>query len=55
MNVEEYIKQCKIMYARTQEDKELRKVYSDVHFLSLIQEAEQYERDIELGKKLFGV
>lgn len=53
MNVEEYIKQCKIMYARTQEDKELRKVYSDVHFLSLIQEAEEYKRGVELGEKIF--
>lgn len=53
MNVEEYIKQCRIMHEKTQKDKELKKVYSDVHFLALIQEAEEYKHSVKFADKLF--
>lgn len=55
MEVEEYIRQCKIMHEKTQKDKELKKVYSDVHFLALIQEAEEYKRNLDFADKLFNI
>lgn len=56
MDKQRLIQECRIMQKKLHEDKELKKVYSDVNFQGIIDSIyaqENYEEELEFAEKLF--
>lgn len=53
MYKEELKSECYSMLSKISKDKELKKVYNDVHFYQIIQQIEYDENQVQFAEKLF--